>query len=85
MGPRVKATHHTFRHVSLYKLIQSHEIKGKCKEGPLEDAQKSRKDPTPSLAIHRDFYCVKNTKVTEYQLFSNMEKGCKEAERKEGI
>ncbi len=45
MGPRVKATHHTFRHVSLYKLIQLHEIKGKCKEGPLEDAQKSHKDP----------------------------------------
>ncbi len=47
VGPSGNATHHTFRHVSLYKLIQLHEIKGKCKEGPLEDAQKSHKDPTP--------------------------------------
>jgi hypothetical protein len=30
--------------------------------------------PRPSLAIHRDFCRVKYTKVTEYQLFSNIEK-----------
>jgi hypothetical protein len=67
-------------------LIQSHEIKGKCKEGPLEDAQKSRKDPTPSLAIHRDFlYCVKYTKVTEYHLFSNIERIAMKLRGKEGI